>query len=379
VKIAPEFSGATVHVADASRVVDVVSSLLSDKNRDDFVARTAQEQEELRQRYAGRTRKTLLSWDDARANRLTTDWDDLEIFAPALIGRRVVEPALDELVPFIDWTFFFSAWELKGRFPAILDDPKVGQAARELYDNAQAILERIVKERRLTARGVYGFWPANTMGEDIVLFTDDARQKELMRFHMLRQQEPIADGRPNRSLADFIAPKESMAPDYIGAFAVTTGIGAEELSKEYEAKQDDYNAIIVKALADRLAEAFAEYLHAQARRDWGYEEGPLPSTEELIREKYRGIRPAFGYPACPDHTEKGTLFELLEAPKIGMALTESFAMTPPASVSGLYFSHPQAKYFNVGRIGKDQLEDYARRKGMRADEMSRWLVGSGLD
>jgi 5-methyltetrahydrofolate--homocysteine methyltransferase len=332
------------------------------------------EQEDLRERYAGRKKRALLSWDEARANHLKTDWDALELPAPAFVGRRTVEPALDELVPYIDWTFFFSAWELKGRFPAILDDPKVGEAARDLYDNARRLLDLVVKEKRLAARGVYGFWPANTCGEDIVVFKDDARAKELTRFHMLRQQEPIADRRPNRSLADFIAPKDSMAPDYLGAFAVTAGLGADEFAKAYEAKQDDYSAIIVKALADRLAEAFAECLHAQARRDWGYGEDEKLSSEELLGEKYRGIRPAFGYPACPDHTEKAALFELLDAEAIGMALTESFAMTPPASVSGLYFSHPQAKYFNIGRIGRDQLEDYARRKGMSVDDMARWLA-----
>ncbi len=289
------------------------------------------------------------------------------------MGRRFVEPPLEELVPFIDWTFFFSAWELKGRFPAILDDPKYGAAARELYEHATAVLERIVKEKRLQARGVYGFWPANSVGDDIVVYKDDSRRVELARFPMLRQQEPIADGRPNRSLADFVAPKASLAPDYIGAFAVTAGIGTDALVAEYEAKHDDYNAIIVKALADRLAEAFAEYLHAQARQDWGYGKQEQLSREDIIAEKYRGIRPAFGYPACPDHSGKRDLFALLDAPSIGITLTESYAMLPAASVSGLYFSHPQAKYFNVGKIGRDQLEDYAQRKGMAVDEAEKWL------
>src|SRR5689334_24056254 len=273
VKIAPEFGGATVHVLDASRAVDVVSSLLSDRQRDDFMTSVRSEQADLRERYATRREKPLLTLADARANHLKTDWDSLAISTPWFVGRRVVTPSLEELIPFIDWTFFFSAWELKGRFPAILDHPDYGGPARELYDNAQTVLTRIVKEKLLTARGVYGFWPADTVGDDILVYRDDAKRKEVARFHMLRQQEPIADGRPNRSLADFIAPKASMAPDYIGAFAVTAGIGADELAKEYERAHDDYNSIISKALADRLAEAFAEYLHAQARKDWGYAKG----------------------------------------------------------------------------------------------------------
>ena len=285
----------------------------------------------------------------------------------------MVQPALDELVPFIDWTFFFAAWELKGRFPAILDDPKIGAAARDLYENARGVLDRIVREKRLTARGVYGFWPASALCDDILVYKDDSRRAEIARFHMLRQQEPIADGRPNRSLADFIAPKSSLAPDYIGAFAVTAGIGTDALVKEYESQHDDYSAIIVKALADRLAEAFAEYLHARARHDWGYGKHEKLSSDDLLAEKFRGIRPAFGYPACPDHSEKGTLFTLLDAPAVGITLTENFAMAPAASVSGLYLSHPQAKYFNVGRIGRDQLQDYAKRKGMTVDEAARWV------
>ncbi|HYN10725.1 MAG TPA: methionine synthase [Vicinamibacterales bacterium] len=373
VKIAPEYRQPTVHVLDASRAVDVVSKLLSDRHRDTYAAAVRAEQAELRDKYASRKEKVLLPLADARANHLRTDWDALQLPVPWFLGRRTIEPALEELVPFIDWTFFFSAWELKGRFPAILDDPTVGAAARDLYQQAKCVLDRIVREKLVTARGVYGFWPANAVGDDILLYKDDGRRHEVARFHMLRQQEPIADGRPNRSLADFVAPKESLAPDYIGAFAVTAGIGVDALAKEYERQHDDYNAIIVKALADRLAEAFAEFLHAQARRDWGYAKGERLSSDEMIAEKYRGIRPAFGYPACPDHSEKGTLFALLDAPAVGISLTETFAMMPAASVSGLYFSHPQAKYFNVGRIGPGQLEDYARRKGMAVEALSRWL------
>jgi 5-methyltetrahydrofolate--homocysteine methyltransferase len=374
VKVAPEYSGATVHVLDASRVVDVVSSLLSDRMRDNFVATERADQERLRVQYGTRREKPLLTLEAARANHLTTEWDTLDIPVPWFVGKRFAEPALADLVPYIDWQFFFSAWELKGRFPGILDDPTIGSAARELYDHARDILGRIIKEKRITPRGVYGFWPANAVGDDIVVYKDDARRTKLATFSMLRQQETIADKRPNRSLADFVAPKESMAPDYIGAFAVTAGIGADELVKEYEAKGDDYSAIIVKALADRLAEAFAEHLHAQARKDWGYGKDEALSSEDLIEEKYRGIRPAFGYPACPDHTEKEKLFALLDAPAIGITLTETCAMWPAASVSGLYFSHPQAKYFSVGRIGRDQLEDYATRKGMSIEEAEKALA-----
>ena len=272
-------------------------------------------------------------------NRLRLDWDGYTPPVPAFLGRRVVEAPLTELIPFIDWTFFFTAWELKGRYPQIFEHPQYGQAARELYDQAQTLLHAIVADETLVARGVYGFWPAAGVGEDLVLFDDESRVRVAARFPMLRQQNPIADGRPNRSLVDFVAPKETRVADYMGAFAVTAGLGADELVRRFEAQHDDYQAILVKALADRLAEAFAEYLHAQARRDWGYEAEALPN-DQLIDEAYRGIRPAFGYPACPDHSEKRTLFTLLDAPAIGMSLTESWAMMPAASVSGLYFYIP---------------------------------------
>ena len=287
---------------------------------------------------------------------------------------RKVDVALEELVPFIDWQFFFAAWELKGRFPKILDDPKIGAAAKDLYDHAQKLLKQIVDGKLIRARGVYGFWPANADGDDIVLWTatEPGRPKKIAaRFPMLRQQEVIADDKPNRSLADFVAPIETGITDYVGAFAVTAGIGVDALVKKFEAAHDDYSAIIVKAIADRLAEAFAEYLHAQARKAWGFDD-PL-SNDELIDEQYRGIRPAFGYPACPDHSEKGRLFALLDARSQGLDLTESFAMTPASSVSGLYFSHPHSKYFAIQRVGPDQVEDYARRKGMSTTETERWL------
>jgi 5-methyltetrahydrofolate--homocysteine methyltransferase len=373
VKIAPEYSGPVVHVLDASRAVDVVSNLLG-TGKAAFDRANRDEQAEIREKYASRRQKPLLSYEQARANRLRIDWEEHPIASPWFLGRRFLdELPLAEIARFIDWTFFFSAWELKGRFPGILEHPEYGPAARELYEHARTLLDRIISGKLLTARAVYAFWPANADGDDIVLYADDSRRSELERFPMLRQQEIAPDGRPNLSLADFVAPRESGVPDYLGMFAVTAGIGAEALARQFEKDLDDYNAIMVKALADRLAEASAEYLHAQARKDWGYGEREQLSLEEVIAEKFRGIRPAYGYPACPDHSEKFKLFALLEAPKQGITLTEHAAMLPAASVSGLYFSHPQAKYFNVGRLGRDQVESYARRKGMRLEDVEKWL------
>jgi 5-methyltetrahydrofolate--homocysteine methyltransferase len=373
VKIAPDYSGPVVHVLDASRAVDVVSSLLGSK-RPEFDRANRHAQGETREKYAARAEKPLLSYEKARANRLQIDWDAHEIASPWFLGRRYLDDVpLEAIAKYIDWTFFFSAWELKGRYPAILSHPEYGAAARELLEHARALLRRIIDEKLLTARGVYAFWPANTAGDDIVLYTDDSRRVELARLPMLRQQEVIADNRPNRSLADFVAPRESGVPDYLGMFAVTAGLGADDLVRRFEADHDDYHAIMVKAIADRLAEAFAEYQHAQARQDWGYGAGEQLTNDDLIAEKYRGIRPAYGYPACPDHSEKFKLFELLDATRQGLSVTEHGAMLPAASVSGLYFSHPQAKYFNVGRLGRDQLESYATRKGATVEEMERWL------
>jgi 5-methyltetrahydrofolate--homocysteine methyltransferase len=373
VKIAHEYSGPVVHVLDASRAVDVVSNLLG-PNRPSFDEANRATQAEIRESYANRRQKPLLTYEQARANRLKTDWDDHVIATPWFIGRRYLDDVpLGEIARFIDWTFFFSAWELKGRFPGILDHPQYGAAARELYENAQVLLKRIIDEKLLTANGVYAFWPANTEGDDIIVYKDETRREVLKRLPMLRQQEIIADTKPNRSLADFIAPRESGVPDYVGMFAVTAGLGAEDLVRAFERDHDDYNAIMVKALADRLAEAFAEYLHAQARKDWGYGEAENLSNDDLVAEKYRGIRPAYGYPACPDHSEKFKLFELLDAGRQGLTLTDSAAMLPAASVSGLYFSHPIAKYFNVGRISRDQIESYAQRKNMSIEEAERWL------
>ena len=374
VKIAPQYVAPTVHVLDASRVVDVVSSLLNPKLRPDFERVNRGRQESLRTRHAAKVERPLVPLSAARANALATDWDHLEVPAPWFVGTRVVEPAIEELVPFIDWTFFFTAWDLKGRFPAILDHPEYGKAARELHDHAQTLLNEIARTGSLKVRGVHGFWPANAEGDDVVLYADDSRAREADRFPMLRQQEQPGTGMPNLSLADYVAPRTSLVPDYVGAFAVTAGLGVDALVTKYQRDHDDYRAIIVKALADRLAEAFAEFLHRQAREDWGYGKDERLSPEDLIGEKYRGTRPAFGYPACPDHTEKGRLFDLLGARTLGLDLTETFAMTPAASVSGLYFSHPQSRYFTVGRIARDQVEDYARRKGVSVDEAERWLA-----
>src|SRR5262245_3963236 len=389
VKIAPEYGQPIVHVLDASRAVDVVASLLNPAQRPAFVRANHAEQERVREQHGAVRRRPLLTWDAAKANRLRLDWRPDVVATPSFTGARLLDDVkLEDVLPYIDWTFFFSAWELKGRFPAILEHPQYGAAARELYDHAQALLKRIVDERLLTLRGVYGFWPANTAGEDILLFDPGSGIRDqgskalgprspipdpLTNFSMLRQQEEIGDDRPNRSLADFIAPIESVIADYVGAFAVTAGIGANELVARYESDHDDYHAIMVKALADRLAEAFAEYLHARARKDWGYGTGERFSNDDLIHERYRGIRPAFGYPACPDHSEKTKLFALLGAERAGITLTESCAMMPAASVSGLYFAHPQAKYFSVGRIDRDQLEEYAKRKGIDVAEAERWL------
>jgi 5-methyltetrahydrofolate--homocysteine methyltransferase len=375
VKISPEYEESTVHVADASRAVGVVASLLDPKQRKSFDAENRKLQGDLRVQYGRKQERPLLSLAQARANPLALEWRAEDVPQPAFTGRRVVDDvSLSTLVDYIDWTFFFATWELKGKFPKILDHPTYGAAARDLYAQGQALLRKIIDGKLLTPRGVYGFWPAAGDGDDVVLYRDASRAREIARFRMLRQQAPNPGGKPNLSLADFVAPASAGLPDHVGAFAVTSGIGADELVAEYERALDDYSAIMVKALADRLAEAFAEYLHQRARRDWGYGASESFSNEELIEERYRGIRPAFGYPACPNHPEKRTLFELLDAPAVGIELTESCAMLPAASVSGLYFAHPSARYFTVGRIGRDQVESYAQRAGMGLREAERWLA-----
>ena len=354
VRIAPAYSQPTVHVLDASRVVGVVADLLDGDRKAALDVENRETQDRLREQHAERERKPLLELEAARRNRHVVAHDDLP--TPAFLGRKPIAVELSDLAGYIDWQFFFHAWELKGKYPAILDNP----AARELFDDAAELLAEIVRDNLLLARGVYGFWGAHADGDDVVL--DDGT-----RFSFLRQQTDYGDSRRNRSLADYVAP----AGDTIGAFAVSIH-GADELAARYEAEQDDYRAIMVKALADRLAEAFAEYLHEQARHDWGYERERL-SREDIVAEKYRGIRPAFGYPACPDHSEKTKLFELLQAQDVGMELTENFATLPAASVSGLYFHHPDARYFSIGRVGRDQVEDYAARRGIDPAEAERWL------
>jgi 5-methyltetrahydrofolate--homocysteine methyltransferase len=365
VRIAPEYGQPVVHVVDASRVVGVVSDLLDPDRRSKLDHVNREDQERLRLLHAEREAQPLLPYRVATERRTPIVWRQQDLPEPAFTGTRVVEPDLAELRSYIDWTFFFSAWELKGRYPQILDHPRHGEAARELFEAANELLDRIVADRSLAARGVYGFWPASAEGDDVVL-------SHGTRFPMLRQQADHGDDRPSRSLADYVAPAETGLVDHIGAFAVTAGLGADELAGRFERDLDDYRAIMVKALADRLAEAFAEWLHERARREW-YESGPEMSGDDLLAERYRGIRPAFGYPACPDHTRKATLFELLDAPSAGIDLTEHFAMTPAASVSGLYLAHPAARYFNVGRLGRDQVEEYAARCGMDRREAETWL------
>ena len=359
VRIAPEYSQPTVHVLDASRVTGVVCELLDAGRRAELDRENRAEQERLRAQHGERERKPLLPLAEARANRTPIEWRAEDLPAPPFTGVRTVEPDVAELRRTIDWTFFFHAWELKGRFPAILDHPRHGAAARELHEHAQELLDELERSGALTPRGVYGFWPARAEGDDVVVGEE--------RFPMLRQQSAWGDSRPNRSLADFVAPAETGLADHLGAFAVSVH-GAEELARRFDDEHDPYRSIMVKALADRLAESFAEWLHERARREW-YETGPPLSPEDLVAERYRGIRPAYGYPACPDHSEKVRLWRLLEAEeRTGAQLTETGAMMPPASVAGLLFAHPQSRYFAVGRIGRDQLADYARRKGMDVDE-----------
>jgi len=375
VKIAPSYAPGVVHVLDASRAVGVVGSLVSHTQREGFVKQVKDDYERMRQSHQDRGAKPLLSIAQARTTRLTSDWNQIDIPTPAALGIRTIEDQpLVELIPYIDWSPFFHTWELRGRYPTIFEDPTVGPKAKELYDDARRLLDEMVKKRQLTAKGVYGFFTAASVGDDVELYADTSRKTLLTTIHHLRQQSEKPPGQPNLSLADYVAPKDSGRSDYIGAFAVTAGLGLEELCKRFDRDHDDYNSIMAKALADRLAEAFAECLHKRVREEWGYGTQEQLTHEELIREKYRGIRPAPGYPACPDHTEKQVLFELLSVEKnAGITLTESFAMWPAASVSGFYFAHPNAKYFAVGKIGKDQVEDYARRKGMDLRVMERWL------
>ena len=373
IKIAPHYSEPVVHVLDASRAVPVTTSLLSEDGKPAFVAQYTVEYEALRKSHAAPKNKTV-SIQVARDRRTPIEWRSEDIPAPSFTGARVLDNfSLETLRKYIDWSPFFHTWGLKGIYPRILENENHGAQAKQLFTEGNALLDRIIKEKLITARGVYGFFPASAVGDDVELYTDATRSKVLDRFYFLRQQAR-EDDKPCRSLVDFIAPKETKLPDHIGAFAVTAGIGLKELCDQFRAEHDDYNAIMAEALADRLAEAFAECLHKQARDEWGYGRAENLSPEDLIRERYRGIRPAPGYPACPDHTEKGTIWRLLDVQtKTGMLLTESFAMWPGSSVSGLYFAHPESRYFSLGKIERDQVVDYAQRKGMTVAEVERWL------
>jgi 5-methyltetrahydrofolate--homocysteine methyltransferase len=378
IKIAPAYRESVIHVKDASRSVGVLDRLTRPQERQELDRQNRTEQEREREAFARRRQRKLLSYAEAVKRRFAIDWGATVVPKPTFLGTRILRDfPLGEIVPYIDWSPFFMAWELKGKYPQILSDPKVGQEATKLLTDARKLLDRLVREQLLRAHGVYGFFPANADGDDIAVYADESRKKELARLHMLRQQWEREGQTSFRSLADYIAPRSSGRADYLGMFAVTTGFGVDELVKRFESDHDDYNAITVKALADRLAEAFAELLHERARRDWGYGKGEHLSKQDLIEEKYRGIRPAPGYPACPDHTEKAALWNLLEVEKTtGIRLTENFAMWPAASVSGWYFSHPEARYFAVDMITRDQIENYAARKNMQVVEIERWLAAN---
>jgi 5-methyltetrahydrofolate--homocysteine methyltransferase len=378
VKIEPQYrNDAVVYVPDASRSVSVASNLLSDELKGDFIAACRTEYSALRERNANRQPKSVpISYTEALARAPKFDWRNYTPPRPQFLGVQVFDDyPLEKLVETIDWTPFFISWELAGKYPNILDDEKVGEAARNLFADAQAMLKRLVDEKLIKASAVLGFWPAARVGgDDIEVYADENRGEPIATLHHLRQQIDKPNGKPNLSIADFVAPKDSGVSDYVGGFVVTTGLGADELSKKFIAAHDDYSSIMVRALADRLAESLAEHMHLRVRREfWAYAHDERLENEDLIKERYRGIRPAPGYPACPDHTEKTTLFKLLDAEQIGVELTEHFAMMPAASVSGFYYSHPESEYFAVGKIQRDQVESIARRKGMSLAEMERWL------
>jgi 5-methyltetrahydrofolate--homocysteine methyltransferase len=374
VKIAPGYKNPVVHVLDASRSVGVVEKLCNKDNREAFAKQNTALQDELRASYENRNIK-LVPYAEAVEKAFKTDWQSVRLDKPSFLGTRVLKDYdIQKIAKYIDWSPFFSTWELKGKYPKIFNDPTVGKHAKELFDDAQKMLFDVIAQHTLVANAVYGFWPAASVGDDVVLYTDESRKTELTRFHFLRQQWERKGQADFRCLADYVAPLESGRHDYLGAFVVTAGHGTDEQAKKFEKDHDDYNSIMIKAIADRLAEAFAELLHEQARRDWGYGIEETLSNDELIDERYRGIRPAPGYPACPDHTEKEALFKLLNATEAtGVQLTESFAMWPAASVSGFYFGHPESRYFTVDRITKDQVEAYAARKNRPLQEIERWL------
>jgi 5-methyltetrahydrofolate--homocysteine methyltransferase len=379
IKIEPFYhNGATVHVLDASRAVGVASQLLSDTTKDVFIKNTREEYDLLRHRHKNKkSANEFISLEAARVNKIKIDWQHYTPPRPHFLGTKTfTHYPLTELIPFIDWTPFFHTWELAGRYPAILEDEIIGESATQLFKDAQAMLHQICKSQWISANAVIGFFPANSVGDDIEIYTDDTRKQVRATFRMLRQQTLKSNGKPNLCLSDFIAPKSSGLHDYMGCFAVTAGIGLDTLTHQFELKNDEYNSILLKALADRFAEAFAEHIHYRVRKEfWSYAVDETLSNEEIIAEKYQGIRPAPGYPACPDHTEKPLLFELLNAPEnTGIILTENFAMLPASSVSGYYFSHPDSHYFGLGKIEEDQVADYAYRKNMALEIIKRWLA-----
>ena len=379
IKIEPHYhNGATIHVTDASRAVGVASQLLNDDAKTPFIKNIRDEYQVLRDRHKNKkSANEFISLVDARNNKLVIDWENYIPHKPTFLGTKTfTHYLLEDLIPFIDWTPFFHTWELAGRYPAILKDEIIGESATQLFNDAHIMLKTLCKEKWLRASAVIGFFPANSIGDDIEIYTDDSRKQVRATFRMLRQQTLKANGKFNLCLADFVAPKSSGIPDYIGCFAVTAGLGVETIAHQFESKHDEYNSILLKALADRFAEAFAEHMHYRVRKEfWGYAPSEIFNNENMIAEKYCGIRPAPGYPACPDHTEKPLLFELLNAPEnAGITLTENFAMLPASSVSGFYFSHPNAQYFGIGKIDEDQITDYAHRKNMALETVKQWLA-----
>jgi 5-methyltetrahydrofolate--homocysteine methyltransferase len=378
VKIAPEYSHAVIHVRDASRATGVVAALLSDEGKQPFLDTVTEKYAQLRHKHEStRAGVTYVSLDQARANRFKTEWNGFVPSKPSFTGvKYLTDYPLTEISRYIDWTFFFHAWKISGKYPVIFDDPLKGVEARKLFDDAQEMLKRMIDEQMVHANGVFGFFEANAIGDSIEL---NLESQEKAALHFLRNEEEKENGIPNLSLADFIAPKESGYTDYIGLFAVTAGLGIEKWVKYFEEQNDDYNAIMVKILADRLAEAFAELLHEKVRKEyWGYAGDENLSIEAIIHEGYAGIRPAPGYPACPEHSEKGTIFDLLDANRTGITLTENYSMYPAAAVSGYYFAHPEAQYFAISRISRQQIEDYAYRKNLTIKETEK-LLGSNLN
>jgi 5-methyltetrahydrofolate--homocysteine methyltransferase len=376
VKIDPQYAPPVVHVRDASRSVSVVSSLISTERKADFVKTIQEKYQTVRESYENRRLETpYISLEQARQNKIEIEWKKSDVYEPSFTGIKTFEDYdLAEIRAYIDWTFFFHTWRINGKYPAIFDDPLKGEEARKLFDDGNAMLDEIVNKKMLKASGVIGFWPAHSTGDDVQIYNEKQSEHPLTTFRFLRNQQQKPNDAPNLCLADFIAPKESGITDYIGGFAVTAGIDVEQWVKHYEADNDDYNAIMIKIMADRLAEAFAELLHHRVRKEfWCYAPDEAISVEEMLREKYQGIRPAPGYPACPEHSEKRTLFDALKAEDVGIRLTESFAMYPGASVSGYYFAHPQSQYFNLGRLSQDQVADYARRKGISIEQAEKLL------